>query len=98
MIKLGGGELIHVESWISELLPRAFRWRGRRHTVRLVESVPRGTSPRDGVLAGQRLVSLRTSNGLRCVLLHDSRAGTWSMKQVLTRKEGGRDARRNAMV
>ena len=98
MTKLGSGELIHVESWIGELLPRAFRWRGRRHLVRLVESFPRGTSRRDDVLAGQRLVSLRTSSGLRCVLLHDSRSGTWRMKQVLTRKEGGRDAGRNALV
>lgn len=98
MMKLGNGELIHVESWIGGRLPRAFRWRGRRHIVRLVEPFPFGKSHRNGEPSGQRLYSLRTSSGLRCVLLHDSRLGTWSMKQVLTRRDGGRDARWNDVV
>ncbi len=89
MTRLGNGELIYVESWIGGQLPRAFRWRGRRHTVRLVESCPNDLSQCEGEPRSLHTYSLRTSSGLRCVLLHNSRLGTWSMKQVLTRREGG---------
>jgi hypothetical protein len=89
MTKLGIGELIHVESWLGGRFPRAFRWRGRRHTVRLVESDPAGAPLREGEQMDHRTYSLRTSSGLSCVLVHDRRLGTWSMKQVLTRREGG---------
>jgi len=95
---LGNGEVIHVESWIGGQMPRAFRWRGSRHTVRVVEEIPTRASKLAGDSSVQREYSLSTSSGLRCVLLHDTRSGTWSMKQVLIRRQGGRDARRNAMV
>lgn len=89
MIRIGCGELIHVESWIGELLPRSFRWRGKRHSVRQVESTSAGPSSRDTRQAGERLVALRTTRGLRCILKHDPRSDTWSMLHVFTRKEGG---------
>ena len=97
-MKLGSGELIHVESWIGGRLPLVFSWRGRRHVVRHVEPFRGGISPRNRGTLGQHFYSLRTSSGLRCVLLHDSRLGTWSVKQVMTRMEGGRNARRDALV
>ncbi len=89
MTKLGSGELIYVESWIGGRLPRAFRWRGRRHTVRQVEPGPSGAPQRESEQMDHQTYSLRTSSGLSCILVHDSRLGTWSMKQVLTRREGG---------
>jgi hypothetical protein len=89
MTELGSGELIYVENWIGGRLPRAFRWRGRRHTVRLVESGPNGTPLRKGEKEDQQAYSLRTSSGLSCVLVHDHRLGTWRMMQVLTRRVGG---------
>lgn len=89
MIELGRGELIHIESWIGKLLPRTFRWRGERHSVRHVESTSTNPLVRGAKHIDERLFALRTSRGLRCILRHDLRSDTWSMMRVLTRREHG---------
>jgi hypothetical protein len=89
MIKIGRGELIHVESRIGELLPRSFRWRGERHSVRQVESTSPASSIRRAGTADETVLAIRTSSGLRCILKHDLKTDTWRMMQVVTRKEGG---------
>jgi hypothetical protein len=81
MTPLGSGEMVWVEGLGLSGAPAGFTWRGRRHSVRQVESWRQAGS-------SLRLYRVRTAGGMRCLISLDSRREIWRMERVLPLREG----------
>jgi hypothetical protein len=76
----GAGEPVHVWLRPDGDVPEEFVWRGQRHRVRAVEpDGSSGASRRKGL----RRLRVRTSSGLRCILVHDPGFGSWRMDRLI---------------
>lgn len=83
------GEVVHLSGGVRSDLPNEFTWRGRRHRVRRVEGYQLRTQIHAHETSRRKYYTLRTVNGLRCVLAQDVNRGIWTIDRVLTNGGGG---------
>ncbi len=83
MSSLGFGELVHIARLSYGEIPAEFTWRGRRHVVRVVEDLRLERSDAHRSRSPRRLLRLRTSSGMRCLLSEDRNRGVWKLERVL---------------
>jgi hypothetical protein len=81
MTPLGAGEVVWMEKPSKGGAPTSFTWRGRHHTIRLVEAWREAG-------ASLRLFRVRTTGGMRCLISLNLGQEIWRMERVLPQKDG----------
>lgn len=76
----GAGDPVHVWLRPEADVPEEFVWRGQRHRVRAVEAE---RNPGGLRLKGLRRLRVRTSSGMRCILVEDAGIGSWRMDRLI---------------
>ena len=82
------GEMVRMASKGTGGLPLEFNWRGKRHRIRTIDRyhtiVRRGWN----CVEQHRYFYLRTTRGMRCLLIQDVSRGIWRMQPVLKQRGG----------
>ncbi|MGA9531230.1 MAG: DUF6504 family protein [Anaerolineales bacterium] len=86
--RLGAGEVVRVSQDRLAGIPAAFTWRGRRYQVRSLELTSSSEIHDRHGGKSARLYRIRTSQGLRVELAHDTHRDRWTMAAVLDAKGG----------
>jgi hypothetical protein len=73
-------ELVHVSGTRRGGLPTAFDWRGRRYRIAAADQ----SGARWGRSAGGRMLPVRTTSGMRCVLEHRMDSDLWTISRILS--------------
>ena len=72
-------ELVHTAGIGSSGLPLSFQWRGQRYRIAAVD----GPMGRSGSSATARVITVRTTSGMRCELEHRPETNLWMINRVL---------------
>ena len=88
MMQFESGEIVRVFSSKRNGYPMKFDWRGGRHRICSIEHYQNFSRRSKDEVEQYRHFLIRTTRGLRCLLIQDVSREIWQMHPML-RKQGG---------